>query len=257
VGARQVREARAGAFPRFTLTAGGCASTTRASRTTSRTFPPSSSSSSPSSRRAHLGPGNGAGAVHVGQVGAAIRGAKSAWPRPRISSRLWRQAVRRDVTAAFYNVLLAKELGGIAQRNVHRSSGNLDEATARYEAGVATDYDVLAARVALDNARPEAIAAAQQRPYGSRQLGFLLAEEGLEVDARQPGGRARGGTSLPGACGRGDRAEARGFRAGAPPEVARELAKIAGASDKPRLDLRGGYGGRWIDNGFAKSSGGT
>ena len=251
-------EARAGAFPRFTLTAGGLRQYDASQQDYLKDLPAEFKqffSFQQDIRTWDLGMEQAL--FTWGKVGAAIRGAKFGLATAEDQLRLWRQAVRRDVTAAFYNVLLAKELDGIAQRNVQQKQRHLDEATRRYEAGVATDYDVLAARVALDNARPEAIAAATNVRTAREQLGFLLAEVELEVDAQgslvpEP----LAAPAYPELVARAVERRPEIVELGHRREVARGLAKIAGASDKPRLDLRGGYGGRWIDNGFAKSNGG-
>jgi HAE1 family hydrophobic/amphiphilic exporter-1 len=94
-----------------------------------------------------------------GQVGAAIRAAKVGLATAEEQLRLYRQAVQRDVTQAFYDVLLARELLAVAQEEVDQRSRHLQEARKRFELGTATDYDVLAAEVALQNARPALIAA--------------------------------------------------------------------------------------------------
>jgi outer membrane protein TolC len=66
--------------------------------------------------------------------------------------RQYRQATRRDVSAAFYDILLAKELHKLAIQNLEQKKRHLDEAGRKHSAGVATDYDVLAAEVAVANA---------------------------------------------------------------------------------------------------------
>ena len=250
-------EARAGAFPHVTLTAGGLRQYDASQQDYLKGLPSEFKqffSFQQDVRTWDIGMEQAL--FTWGKVGAAIRGAKVGLATAEDQLRLWRQAVRRDVTAAFYNVLLAKELEGIAGRNVEQKQRHLDEATRRNEAGVATDYDVLAARVALDNARPEAILAANNVRTAREQLGFLLAEEGLEVDAQgslvpEPMAAPVYSELLATAVANRPEVETAGHQR----EVYRELVKISASSDKPRLDLRGGYGGRWIDNGFAKSSG--
>ena len=70
----------------------------------------------------------------------------SAWRPPRTSSALTaRQVTRRDVTAAFYDVLLARELLAIAEQDVALEAEAPRRGARRIDAGVATDYDVLAA----------------------------------------------------------------------------------------------------------------
>jgi outer membrane protein TolC len=94
-----------------------------------------------------------------GQVGAAIRAARVGLATAEDQLRLYRQAARRDVSAAFYDVILAKQLHAIARENLEQRERHLEEARKRYALGTATDYDVLAAEVAAENARPEVIRA--------------------------------------------------------------------------------------------------
>lgn len=193
-----------------------------------------------------------------GQVGAAIRGAKVGLAMGDDGLRRYRQAVRRDVTAAYVDVLLAKEMEGIASRNVELKQRHLDEARRKYEAGVATDYDVLAAEVALSNARPGAISAANAVRTARQNLGFLLGEEAVEIDATgvipAPAGDAPAYDAvLASALVHRPELVELGHRR----DAQKELVKIYGASDRPRLDLQASYGGRDLDTGKATTGGKT
>jgi HAE1 family hydrophobic/amphiphilic exporter-1 len=177
-----------------------------------------------------------------GQVGAAIRGAKWALATGDDQLRRFQQAVRRDVTAAFYDVLLAREFVAITAQTVEQRQRHLDETRKRYALGTATDYDVLAAEVALANARPDAINADNQVRTARQRLGFLLAEAG-EVDASGTLAIAvapppRYEDVLAAAlANRPELAESEHMR-----RVRLELVKINGAGDRPRLDLQAAYG---------------
>ena len=92
-----------------------------------------------------------------GQVGAAIKAAKFGLASADDQLRVFRQAALRDVSAAFYDVLLAKEAYSIALQNLRQKEAHADEARRRFSAGVSTEYDVLAREVAVDNALPDAI----------------------------------------------------------------------------------------------------
>jgi HAE1 family hydrophobic/amphiphilic exporter-1 len=182
-----------------------------------------------------------------GQVGAAIRGANWALATGDDQLRRFHQAVRRDVSAAFYDVLLAKEFAAITARTVEQRERHLEETRRRFTLGTATDYDVLAAEVALANARPDAIRADNLVRTARERLRFLLAEEG-EVDAT---GTLKTPVSPPPKY-EDVLADALGHR----PELAEidhtrratlELVKINGAGDRPRLDLQGSYGIKNID----------
>ncbi|MEW6337450.1 MAG: efflux RND transporter permease subunit, partial [Acidobacteriota bacterium] len=182
-----------------------------------------------------------------GQVGAAIRGAKWALATGDDQLRRFRQAVRRDVTSAFYDVLLAREIEAIAAQTLEQRQRNLDEAHKRLLLGTATDYDVLSAEVALANARPAAISARNSVRTARERLRFLLAEDG-EVDASGTLDVAVGAAPAyadvldEALAGRPELAEIGNLR-----RVGLELVKIYGAGDRPRLDLSASYGRTRLD----------
>ena len=133
-----------------------------------------------------------------GQVGAAIRAAKLGFGLADEQLRRFRQDVARDVTTGFYDVLVAQELVTIAELDLAQKQRHLDEATKRQSAGTATDYDVLAAQVAVENARPDVIRAQNLVRTARLQLAFLLAETG-EIDVTGTlEHAARAGSGLPG-----------------------------------------------------------
>ncbi|MDA8429791.1 MAG: TolC family protein [Geobacteraceae bacterium] len=183
-----------------------------------------------------------------GKVGAAIRAATVGLKTADEQLRLYRQAAYRDVVAAFYDILLARELNRLAVENLAQKKRHLDEARRKFTAGVATDYDILAAEVAVENARPDVIRSANSIRTACEKLRYLLALEGEPIDVagsldsviQQP-------RSYPEAL-----ATARSKR----PELADaklrigiydELVTIAAADNKPRLDLKGSAGWHWLD----------
>ncbi|MGC8763623.1 MAG: TolC family protein [Acidobacteriota bacterium] len=177
-----------------------------------------------------------------GQVGAAIRAAKVGLASADEQLRLYRQAVQRDVTQAFYDVLLAKELLAVAQEEVDQRTAHLGEARKRFELGTATDYDVLAAEVALQNARPALIAAENTLRRSRLALGLLL---GLEEGVDAAGALQAAPIPLPSfsealETARRLRPEVRAQEQVV--AVRRELLAIARAGDKPRLDFSAGWG---------------
>ncbi|NWG00753.1 MAG: efflux RND transporter permease subunit [Thermoanaerobaculaceae bacterium] len=177
-----------------------------------------------------------------GQVGAAIRGAKWAMAMGDEQLRRFRQAVARDVTVAFYDVLLAKELAQIAGQNLAQKERHLEEAKRRFEAGVATDFDVLSAEVAVANARPEVIRSDNLVRSARQRLAFLLAEEG-EVEAE--GSLAAVPQELPSyeevvASALAHRPEV--VEISHQRKVAEEVVRIQGAGDRPRLDFSAAWG---------------
>jgi HAE1 family hydrophobic/amphiphilic exporter-1 len=179
-----------------------------------------------------------------GQVGAAIRAAKLGFDYSDAQLRRFRQAVQRDVTQAFYDVLVARELGRIAAADLAQKERHLEESTRRQMAGTATDYDVLAAQVAVDNAKPAGIRADNRARTSLERLRFLLAEpDPIDVtgtlDAPPsdiPEYEAVVQTAL---AHRPELVETR-TQLG----IYKELVTIAKAGNKPRLDFSGSWGRR-------------
>ena len=191
-----------------------------------------------------------------GQVGAAIRAAREGVAMAEDQLDIYRQAVIRDVSAAFYNVLLAKELHALAVQNLQLKQRHLDEARRRYEAGLATDYDVLAWEVDVQNARPAVIRSDNAIRTARERLRFLVGLEGQEVDVsgglETPLGTfPEYGASLE--VARRNRPEITDLEH--QEGIARELVKIYGAGNKPRLDFKGGLGWRYQDIGGGSADG--
>ncbi|NTV48991.1 MAG: TolC family protein [Geobacteraceae bacterium] len=183
-----------------------------------------------------------------GKLNAAIRAAEIGLKTADQQLRLYRQAVYRDVVAAYRDIQLARELYRLALENRAQKQRHLDEAARKFSAGVATDYDVLAAEVAAENTVPEVIRAENSIRMAREQLRFLLAIGGEGVDAV-------GSLDAPAV----DHTlvsydEALKIAEKHRPELADlrlrigiydELVTIANADNKPRLDLKGGAGWHW------------
>jgi outer membrane protein TolC len=178
-----------------------------------------------------------------GQVEAAIRAAKFGLASADDLLRLYRQAALRDVSAAFYDALLAKEFSKIAQQSLEQRVKHLDETRRKFAVGVATEYDVLAAEVAVENAKPEAIKTENQIRTSRERVRFLLGISEEEVDVA---GRLY--TTIESVEQyeealkkahekRPELVELRN-RLG----VYKELVTVAGAGNKPRLDLKATMG---------------
>ena len=185
-----------------------------------------------------------------GQVGAAIRAAKVGIATADDQLRIFRQAAARDVSASFYDTLLAKELQTIVKQNLEQKIRHYDEAQKRYAAGVATDYDVLSAKVDVENAQPPMIQTENLIRISREKLRFLLGTNAEEVDVK--------GTLETQILPYPEYPKAEEIAKKNRPElsdlshriqVAEELIKIANAGDKPRLDLKAGYGWRNFDLG--------
>ena len=184
-----------------------------------------------------------------GKINAAIRAAEYGLKTADQQLRLYRQAAYRDVSAGYYDILLARELHNLALENQSQKVRHLDEARRKYAAGVATDYDVLAAEVATENARPEVIRSDNAIRIARERLRFLLALGPEEVDvvgslempsADRPTPETYEQALLSAGKQRPELADLR-LRIG----VYEELVTIANAENKPRLDLKGGGGWHW------------
>ena len=184
-----------------------------------------------------------------GKVNAAIRAAEVGLKTADEQLRLYRQATYRDVVAAYLDVQLAGELNRLALENRSQKQRHLDEATRKFSAGVATDYDVLAAEVAAENTQPEVIRSGNSIRMARERLRFLLAIGPEEVDVS--GGLDTPEIDRPLPAGYDEALQIAGKRR---PELQElrlrigiydELVTIANADNKPRLDLKGGAGWHW------------
>ncbi|GAB4240465.1 MAG: efflux RND transporter permease subunit [Deltaproteobacteria bacterium] len=193
-----------------------------------------------------------------GVVSAGIRAAGKGLSTADDALRIARDAVLRDVFTAFHDVLLGKELQRIAREDREQKARHLDEARRKLAAGTATDYDVLAAEVALQNAGPEVVRTENLVRISRERLRFLLGRDGREVDVK--GDLSIGVGEPP------DLDRALGTAASRRPElsdlrhrreVAQELLAIARAGNRPRLDLRGALGRQQVDYGAADIGGNT
>jgi HAE1 family hydrophobic/amphiphilic exporter-1 len=184
-----------------------------------------------------------------GKLSAAIRAAEVGLKTADEQLRLYQHATRRNVTTAWYDILLAKELHRLARENLSQKQRHLDEARRKFAVGVATDYDVLAAEVAGGNARPDVIRTENTIRLARERLRILIAAE-TEVDAS--GLLDRSITDIPVPVEYENALEIAYKKR---PELADmrlrigiydELVTIAAAENMPRLDLKGGAGWRWL-----------
>jgi outer membrane protein TolC len=159
---------------------------------------------------------------------------------------------------AFYNVLAAKAIARITAEDLAQKERHLEEARRRQAAGTATDYDVLAADVTLQRARPLSIRAANDVVVTKEQLRFLLANS---VGPIEPDGTLVVDVAPPlpfeealftALRNRPELAELAGLRG-----IYTELITIAAASGKPRVDFAGGFGTRNLALPSASATGTT
>ncbi|MBE0605571.1 MAG: efflux RND transporter permease subunit, partial [Deltaproteobacteria bacterium] len=194
----------------------------------------------------------------AGTVSAGIRAAKVGLAAAEDRIRTARQQALLEVHAAFHDVLLARELHIIAKRNRDLKERHLDEARKKYSAGTATDYDVLVAAVALQNALPEVLRTENRVRLSRERLRFLIGRGGREVDARGELSVAVGEypgyeTSLAVAMeNRPELSDLRHRRG-----IATELLGIAKAGNLPRLNFQGALGYQDLDFGAYEIEGKT
>ncbi len=199
-----------------------------------------------------------------GKLNAALRAAEVGLKTAEQQLRLYRQAAYRDVVTAYHDILLARELSRLAGENRTQKLRHLDEATRKFNAGIATDYDVLAAEVAAENTQPEVIRSGNSLRMARERLRFLLAIGGDEVDITDSQDIPAEERPLPASYD-----EAIQLAGKLRPELSdlrlrvsiyEELVKIAAAENKPRLDFRGSAGWHWAglnDPGPAKEANGA
>ncbi|MBF0397058.1 MAG: efflux RND transporter permease subunit [Desulfobacterales bacterium] len=183
-----------------------------------------------------------------GKIGGAIRIAKIGMLTAEDQLKMMRQEVAKDVSIAFYDIVLALELTFIAKKNLQHKIRVLAESKRKYEAGTATEYDILSAEVAMRNAKPEVIQAENSVRIYSEQLGALIGfpEGDFEVDGsidvnihEIPKFNDVLNTSL---NNRPDITELRHRM-----QIKKELVKIVGADNKPNINLQGSYDWQYLD----------
>jgi hydrophobic/amphiphilic exporter-1 (mainly G- bacteria), HAE1 family len=180
-----------------------------------------------------------------GQVGAALRAARGGYTLSDEQLRRFRQSVAKDVSATFYDVLVARELAALSNEDLAHKQRHLDETKRRLEIGTATDYDVLAAEVAVQNARPAVIHAENLVRTGRQQLGFVLADMTsafdavgtLAVEVETP-------PSYEDVLTRALRNRPELGELASQRRIYAELVTIARASGKPRVDFASAFGKR-------------
>ncbi len=197
-----------------------------------------------------------------GKVGAAIRAARLGHRRRRRpAGRLPAGGGARRDRGLLRRALRPRAARRSPARPWRSGERQLAEAEQRNALGTATDYDVLAARVALENQRPEVIrAGGPGRRWRLDRLRLVLAEESSRP-RRQPGRLeaepAAGPAARRGASGPRSTAGPTCAAWGARSRCGARSCASLNADDKPRLDLAAGAGWRWLDTGpgGAESSG--
>jgi outer membrane protein TolC len=147
------------------------------------------------------------------------------------------------VSTTFHDILLAREMHSIAVQSRDQKARFLEEAKKRNAAGTATDYDVLVAKVDLENAQPAIVRARNLVVTLRERLRFLLGRGDRQVDVRgdlaaeiaPPPGYER---ELAKAVEKRPELSDLRHRLG----ISEELITIARAGNMPRLEARAGAG---------------
>ncbi len=94
-----------------------------------------------------------------GKVGTALKLASLEAEGVSTDRARVEQDIRLRVIRAFHDLLLAERLLDVSRETVAQREQHVEMARARYEAGVATEVDVLRSQVSLANAQPELLRA--------------------------------------------------------------------------------------------------
>jgi HAE1 family hydrophobic/amphiphilic exporter-1 len=193
-----------------------------------------------------------------GQVTAAIRAARVGLASVDDQLKISRQSALLEVSTAYYDILLAREMHSIAVQSRDQKARFLEEAKKRNAAGTATEYDVLVAKVDLENAQPAIVRARNLVVTLRERLRYLLGRGGPQVDVRgelaveiapwpdYESELARAVEKRP------ELSDLR-HRIG----VSGELVTIARSGDMPRLEARAGAGWKYFRSGDAGADGKT
>lgn len=185
-----------------------------------------------------------------GKLGAAVRAARLGLQTADQQGRLARQSARLEVVRAYYDILLARELEAIARKSLALREKRWEQAKARFELGTATEYDVLSARVAAENARPGVVRTAAGVLQARNRLRIALGLEEGEVDAM--GTLAVTAGEIPSheaafASALSHRPELLNQELRV--KVFDEFMKIAKAGNKPTLSFSSAYAQKWLSFG--------
>jgi len=154
----------------------------------------------------------------------------------------------RDAAIAFYDVLLAREYAAVATQNLEQRARQLEESRRRLAAGTVTDFDVLAASVAEQNARPDVIRTANRVSSAREQLAFVLGVRGRAVDVT--GSLVASAVALPdyetafqtAVARRPELSELRKGRA-----MSEQMERVERAGNKPSVGFAADLGWRAVD----------
>ncbi len=89
-----------------------------------------------------------------GRVGNAIRMAKTYRDISEENAELTDQDTAVEAAEAYYGVILAKEMADVARKNFKITKMHLDDAQAKYDRGLKSEFELLQAKADLEQSRP-------------------------------------------------------------------------------------------------------
>lgn len=92
-----------------------------------------------------------------GRIRAAIKAAHATQEYADLSGADITNSLVRTIRGRFYDILLARETANVRRESVAQLKSLLEQTEARFDAGQASDFDVISARVRLANAEPELV----------------------------------------------------------------------------------------------------
>jgi outer membrane protein len=120
-----------------------------------------------------------------GRVGAALRAARLSRTLADAERAEIETELALKIRIGFYDLLLARDTVEVNAATLEQLEALLEQTRARFEAGTASEYDLLTARVRAANARPPLIRARNTYAVGRQEFLRLL---GLEDPAFEPVG---------------------------------------------------------------------
>ena len=124
-----------------------------------------------------------------GRIGAAMDAAENLRDAAALQVNEQKAEIELSVRQAYYRALLAAELANISQAAVTQAEEFLKQERLRETAGTAAELDVLRAQVALENLKPQLVAANNAADLSQLDLRRLInvpADQPLRLDSELP-----------------------------------------------------------------------
>ena len=110
----------------------------------------------------------------AGKLDAASKGAESARTAAEINLDAARAQLALDVAQAYFDAVASDQLVSIADSTMAQAERTLEQTTVSRQVGASAEFDLLRARVARDNQKPNVIAARGNRDVALLRLRQLL-----------------------------------------------------------------------------------